>query len=51
VTIQMDPAKVRPVERPHLQADVSRLRHLLGWTPSSDLVHGLAELLRHEGLL
>lgn len=51
VTIEMDPAKVRPVERPHLQADVSRLRHLLGWTPSSDLVRGLAELLRHEGVL
>lgn len=51
VNIQTDPAKVRPVERPHLQADVTRLRHLLGWTPSRDLARGLAELLRQEGLL
>jgi UDP-glucose 4-epimerase len=46
-----DPSKIRPVERPHLQADVTRLRHLLGWTPHADLVRGLAELLRHEALL
>lgn len=51
VEIETDPAKVRPVERPHLQADVTRLRQWLGWTPSRDLTRGLAELLRHEGLL
>jgi nucleoside-diphosphate-sugar epimerase len=43
--VETDPAKVRPVERGHLQADVSRLRDLIGWTPHADLRRGLAELL------
>jgi UDP-glucose 4-epimerase len=46
--IETDPAKVRPVERPHLQADVSKLRELIGWTPHSDLHRALAELLATE---
>ncbi|HEY2857560.1 MAG TPA: NAD-dependent epimerase/dehydratase family protein [Terracidiphilus sp.] len=49
--IETDPAKVRPVERDHLQADVSRLRALIGWTPHADLMRGLRELLGAEGLL
>lgn len=49
--IATDPARVRPVDRPHLQADVTRLRELLGWTPHSDLRRGLRELLSTEGLL
>ncbi len=47
--VETDPAKVRPVERAHLQADVSRLRDLIGWTPHADLRRGLAALLRAEG--
>src|SRR5262249_2651386 len=31
--VQTDPAKVRPVERAHLRADVRRLREFLGWVP------------------
>lgn len=49
--IEVDPNKLRPVERPHLQADVSRLRALIGWSPHTDLSRGLGELLRFEGLL
>lgn len=49
--VETDPAKVRPVERPHLQADVTRLREWLGWTPHADLRRGLRELLAAEGLL
>ena len=48
--VETDPAKVRPVERAHLQADVSRLRDLIGWTPHADLRRGLAALLCAEGL-
>jgi UDP-glucose 4-epimerase len=48
--IETDPAKVRPVERGHLQADVTRLREMIGWTPHADLRRGLAELLTAEGL-
>lgn len=50
LTVETDPAKVRPVERDHLQADVSRLKALIGWTPHADLRKGLGELLRWEGV-
>jgi UDP-glucose 4-epimerase len=49
--IETDPSKLRPVERPHLQADVSMLRSLIGWAPHADLSRGLGELLRFEGLI
>ena len=45
LSIETDPAKVRPVERGHLKADVTKLREMIGWTPHSDLRGGLAELL------
>ena len=48
LSLETDPAKVRPVERPHLQADVSRLKALIGWAPHSDLRRGLADLLAAE---
>jgi UDP-glucose 4-epimerase len=51
LNIETDPAKVRPVERNHLQADVSRLRHLIGWAPSGDLRNGLQHLLQYEGFI
>ena len=47
--VETDPAKVRPTERPHLQADVSWLRALIGWAPHADLRRGLADLLAAEG--
>jgi UDP-glucose 4-epimerase len=50
VDVETDPAKVRGVERAHLQADVSRLRSLIGWTPHDDLRRGLANLLASEPL-
>jgi UDP-glucose 4-epimerase len=51
LAVEMDPAKARPVERDHLQADVSRLRALIGWTPHADLERGVSELLAAEGLV
>ena len=48
LAIETDPAKVRPVERDHLQADVTKLKQMIGWTPHSDLRRGLDELLRSE---
>jgi len=50
LAIETDPAKLRPVERGHLQADVTRLRSLIGWAPHADLRRGLNELLTAEGL-
>lgn len=49
--IETDPSKLRPVERPHLQADVARLRAMIGWAPHSDLSRGLQDLLSFEGII
>ena len=49
IEVIADPEKMRPSERPHLEADVSRLRGLIGWAPSNDLKTGLRELLAAEG--
>lgn len=51
LNVTVDPARVRPVERPHLQANVDRLGKLIGWTPHTDLRRGLGELLAAEGIL
>ena len=51
LVVETDPAKLRPAERQNLRADVSRLRAMVGFTPSADLRATLAELLRSEGLL
>ena len=42
------PGKVRPVERPHLQADVSRLEGLMAGRHTPTLRRGLADLLAAE---
>jgi UDP-glucose 4-epimerase len=47
---QLDPVRIHSQHRPHLQADVSRLRALIGWAPHADLRRGLKELLVAEGL-
>jgi nucleoside-diphosphate-sugar epimerase len=49
--VEIDPAKVRPVERMHLQADVAALRSMIGWAPHGDLSRGLRELLVFEGVI
>ncbi len=46
--VEVDPERVRPVERGSLRADVSRLRTRLGWTPGDDLKAGLKALLDAE---
>jgi UDP-glucose 4-epimerase len=50
IRIEIDPAKVRAVERGCLQADVKALRSLIGWAPDGDLTRGLRELLIYEGV-
>jgi UDP-glucose 4-epimerase len=49
LAIETDAAKVRPIERRQLQADVAKLRQMIGWAPHADLRRGLAELLAAEG--
>jgi UDP-glucose 4-epimerase len=46
--IEQDPARVRPVERMHLVADVGRAYRTLGWTARIGLREGLRDLVRRE---
>lgn len=49
--VVQDPARMRPVDKPHQRADVSKLEQTLGWKPTVSLREGLTRWLRHEGLL
>jgi UDP-glucose 4-epimerase len=46
LVIDVDPARVRKVERMHLLADASKLAGFLGWKPLVSLDEGIAELAR-----
>ena len=46
--VEQDPAKVRPVERMNLVADISRARKELGWAPAHSLRDGLRRLVERE---
>jgi UDP-glucose 4-epimerase len=43
--VEIDPRKVRSVERSCLQANIDRLSKMIGWGPHSDLTRGLSELV------
>lgn len=49
--VVQDPARMRPVDKPHQRADVTKLAQAFGWRPSVSLREGLTRWLRHEGLL
>ncbi|MFA1610806.1 NAD-dependent epimerase/dehydratase family protein [Halobellus rubicundus] len=40
--------RVRESDRPHLQADISRIRADFGWEPTVEFVEGLKDLLHHD---
>lgn len=46
ITIQVDPARVRKVERMHLLADISKLTNFIDWEPQVSLSQGIATLLK-----
>lgn len=48
LAIEVDPARVRKVERMHLLADVSKLKARTGWAPRWDIDEGVATLLRSD---
>ena len=48
LTIEVDPARVRKVERMHLLADVSKLKRVTGWEPKWGIDEGVATLLKEE---
>jgi len=49
LVIETDPAKVRPVERGHLQANVTKLKSLIGFTPHTRVDDVLRALWATEG--
>lgn len=51
IEVIKDPAKIRSVEREHLQADVNKLSELIGKACGSDLKQGLKDLMIFEKLL
>lgn len=50
IEIVEDEERVRESDRPHLQADVSRIETELGWSPDLSFTEGLARLLAEEGI-
>lgn len=48
LTIEVDPARVRKVERMHLLADVRKLKTATGWEPKWDIDEGVATLLKEH---
>jgi UDP-glucose 4-epimerase len=50
VTIEVDPARVRKVEREHLLADVSKLKKVAGWEPVWGIDEGIKNLVENWSL-
>ncbi len=48
LAIEVDPARVRKVERMHLLADVSKLKNATGWEPEWEIDEGVATLLKEH---
>lgn len=45
ITIDVDPTRVRKVERQHLLADISKLKDLTGWLPKISIDEGIKTLI------
>jgi UDP-glucose 4-epimerase len=50
LTIQVDQARLRPVDRPLLLADISKIGAELGWKPAVPLEDTVDRLIEHYGL-
>lgn len=46
-----DPIRMRPIDKLHQCADVTKLQSALDWRPSISIREGLLRWLRHEGIL
>lgn len=49
--IEVDPDRTRQVDRPHLQADASKIYHATGWQAQYSLREGLKRLCLAQGLI
>jgi UDP-glucose 4-epimerase len=45
ITIEVDPNRVRKVERQHLCADISKLKAFIDWSPKVDINQGIQQLV------
>ena len=48
LSIEVDPSRVRKVERMHLLADVDKLKQATGWEPQWSIDEGVATLLKEQ---
>jgi UDP-glucose 4-epimerase len=48
IRVVQDESRVRPVDRMHLRADITRARQVLGWEPRHDLRTGLQKTYASE---
>jgi UDP-glucose 4-epimerase len=49
--VEVDPDRARPIERPHLQADTSKIQRATTWRPTHSLREGLKQVCMADGLL
>ena len=47
ISVQVDPARLRPVDIPIIQADISKLQKDTDWTPQVPLKQTLADTLAY----
>jgi UDP-glucose 4-epimerase len=48
IEIEVDPARVRKVDRPHLVADIRKLKAAIDWKPLVSLENGIREILKED---
>jgi UDP-glucose 4-epimerase len=48
IIIEVEPARVRKVERMHLLADITKLREFAGWEPKINIDEGIKTLIRFD---
>jgi UDP-glucose 4-epimerase len=50
IEIEVDPTRVRKVERQHLRSDISKLKSFLNWEPKLNLDMGIQQLVDNPGM-
>ena len=45
IKVEIDPNKIRPVDVPIIEADITKLNQLTGWTPQISLEQTIKETL------
>lgn len=48
IVIEVDPARVRKVERLHLLADITKLKNFIDWEPKISLKQGISTLIERQ---